>query len=71
MVPLLATLVCFALYLAGYHIYAKYLGRRIFQLDSQTYLHNYHHYYPHHLIVHFYQLLDNKMLKKCHQLKCS
>ena len=36
MVPLLATLVCFALYLAGYHIYAKYLGRRIFQLDSQA-----------------------------------
>ncbi len=36
MVPLLATLVCFALYLAGYQIYAKYLGRRIFQLDSQA-----------------------------------
>ena len=36
MVPLLATLVCFALYLAGYHTYAKYLGRRIFQLDSQA-----------------------------------
>ena len=36
MTPILATLVCFALYLAGYHLYAKYLGRRIFQLDSQA-----------------------------------
>ena len=36
MVPILATLVCFALYLAGYHLYAKYLGRRIFQLDPKV-----------------------------------
>ena len=36
MLPILATLVCFALYLAGYHLYAKHLGHRIFQLDSQA-----------------------------------
>ena len=36
MTPILVTLVCFALYLAGYHIYAKYLARRIFQLDPQA-----------------------------------
>lgn len=36
MFPVLATLICFALYLAGYHVYAKYLGRRIFRLDSQA-----------------------------------
>ncbi|MFB3068941.1 MAG: carbon starvation protein A, partial [Acidobacteriota bacterium] len=36
MTPVLVTLVCFALYLAGFHIYAKFLGRRVFQLDSQA-----------------------------------
>jgi len=36
MTPVLVTLVCFALYLAGYHIYAKFLGRHVFQLDSQA-----------------------------------
>ena len=36
MTPVLATLICFALYLAGYRIYAKFLERRVFQLDSQA-----------------------------------
>ncbi len=36
MTPVLATLICFALYLAGYRIYAKFLARRVFQLDSQA-----------------------------------
>ena len=34
MTPILATLCCFGLYLAGYHIYAKYLTRHIFKLDA-------------------------------------
>ena len=33
MAPILATLGCFALYLAGYHLYAKHLAGHIFQLD--------------------------------------
>ena len=37
MIPILATLTCFGLYLAGYHFYAKYLGRHIFQLDPNVY----------------------------------
>lgn len=36
MSPLLAALICFATYLAGYHLYAKYLARRVFQLDSRA-----------------------------------
>ncbi|MDA2925788.1 carbon starvation protein A [Acidobacteria bacterium AH-259-G07] len=36
MTTILATLTCFVLYLAGYHLYAKHLGRRIFQLDPQA-----------------------------------
>ena len=36
MIPVLATLACFGLYLAGYHFYAKYLGRRVFQLDPNA-----------------------------------
>lgn len=33
MTPVIAALACFILYLLGYRYYAKYLGRRIFQLD--------------------------------------
>ncbi len=36
MIPVLATLACFGLYLAGYHFYAKYLGRRVFQLNPNA-----------------------------------
>lgn len=36
MIAILATLICFGLYLAGYHFYAKYLGRHIFQLDPNV-----------------------------------
>ncbi|MDP6730775.1 MAG: carbon starvation CstA family protein, partial [SAR324 cluster bacterium] len=36
MAPILATLGCFALYLAGYHLYAKHLAGRIFQLGPQA-----------------------------------
>ena len=36
MAPVLATLACFALYLLGYHVYAKYLARRIFKLDPDA-----------------------------------
>lgn len=36
MTAVLATLACFAVYLAGYHFYAKYLGRRVFQLDPNA-----------------------------------
>ena len=35
MVPILVTLGCFALYLAGYHFYAKHLAVHIFQLDPE------------------------------------
>ena len=33
MTPAIAALACFILYFLGYRYYAKYLGRRIFQLD--------------------------------------
>lgn len=33
MTPVLATCFCFCLYLIGFKFYARYLGRRIFQLD--------------------------------------
>ncbi len=33
MSPVVATLLCFALYLLGYQLYAKRLGKRVFQLD--------------------------------------
>ena len=33
MTPIIAVSVCLLLYLAGYHLYAKYLARRVFQLD--------------------------------------
>ncbi len=33
MTPAIAALACFVLYFLGYRFYAKYLGRRIFQLD--------------------------------------
>ena len=33
MVAVLATLACFALYLIGYHVYARYLADKIFKLD--------------------------------------
>ena len=36
MAPVLATLACFGLYLLGYHVYAKYLARRIFKLDPDA-----------------------------------
>ena len=36
MTPILAVIVCLLLYLAGYHFYAKYLGRQIFQLNRIT-----------------------------------
>lgn len=36
MTPVLAAVACFALYLAGYHFYAKHLSRRIFRLDPQA-----------------------------------
>jgi len=35
MLPILVTLGCFALYLAGYHFYAKHLAVHIFQLDPE------------------------------------
>ena len=35
MAPILATLGCFVLYLAGYHLYAKHLAVRIFQLNPE------------------------------------
>ncbi len=34
MTPVLATLACFLLYLAGYHLYGKFLANRIFQLNA-------------------------------------
>lgn len=33
MTPAVAALFCFACYLLGYHLYAKYLGRKVFRLD--------------------------------------
>ncbi len=36
MAPVFATLACFGLYLLGYHIYAKYLGRKVFKLDPNA-----------------------------------
>ena len=33
MTPILAAIACFAAYLLGYHLYARYLARRVFQLD--------------------------------------
>lgn len=33
--PVIAALICFALYLLGYHLYAKFLARRVFQLDPR------------------------------------
>ena len=36
MVPVLATLACFGLYLLGYHVYAKYLGSKVFKLDPNA-----------------------------------
>ena len=36
MTPVLATIACFGLYLLGYHLYAKYLGRRVFRLDAEV-----------------------------------
>ncbi len=36
MVPVLATLACFGLYLLGYHVYAKYLGSTVFKLDPNA-----------------------------------
>ena len=35
MAPILATLGCFVLYLAGYHLYAKHLAVRIFKLNPE------------------------------------
>ncbi|MCO6436999.1 MAG: carbon starvation protein A [Phycisphaerae bacterium] len=34
MTPLLATLGCFALYVVGYQVYARFLGERIFRLNN-------------------------------------
>lgn len=34
MTPLIATILCFSLYLAGYHIYARFLARRVFRLND-------------------------------------
>ena len=31
--PAIAALLCFVAYLLGYHLYAKYLAGRVFQLD--------------------------------------
>ncbi|MEE8316552.1 MAG: carbon starvation protein A [Syntrophobacteria bacterium] len=36
MSPILATIGCFALYLAGYHLYAKHLASRVFQLNPEN-----------------------------------
>ena len=36
MAPVLATLACFGLYLLGYHVYAKYLGSKVFKLDPNA-----------------------------------
>ncbi len=36
MAPVLATLACFGLYLIGYHVYAKYLGSKVFRLDPNA-----------------------------------
>lgn len=33
MTAIIATFACFGLYVLGYHLYAKFLGRRVFQLD--------------------------------------
>ena len=33
MSPVIATFFCFVLYLLGYRFYARYLGRRLFDLD--------------------------------------
>ncbi|MCH7979142.1 MAG: carbon starvation protein CstA domain protein, partial [Acidobacteria bacterium] len=33
MSPVIATFFCFALYFLGYRFYARYLGRRLFDLD--------------------------------------
>ncbi len=35
MSPALAALLCFALYLIGYHLYGRHLAKRIFRLDPQ------------------------------------
>lgn len=35
MSPLVATLGCFALYLIGYHVYARFLAQRVFRLDDR------------------------------------
>ena len=34
MTPVLVTFACFLFYIAGYHLYGKFLARRIFQLDA-------------------------------------
>ncbi|MBU1699246.1 MAG: carbon starvation protein A [Candidatus Eisenbacteria bacterium] len=34
MAPVLITLICFVIYLAGYHLYARYLARHLFELDA-------------------------------------
>ncbi len=36
MTPALAVLLCFAMYLVGYRFYARYLARRIFELDPDA-----------------------------------
>lgn len=36
MTPALAALCCFALYLIGFHLYARFLSRRVFQLDANA-----------------------------------
>jgi len=35
MTPLLAAICCFALYLVGYHVYARFLADRLFRLDPK------------------------------------
>ena len=36
MTPILAAIVCLALYWVGYHLYARHLARRVFQLDAHV-----------------------------------
>jgi len=36
MTPLIAMVLCFATYLAGYHLYARYLARKAFKLDPNA-----------------------------------
>lgn len=36
MAPVFATFACFALYLIGYHVYARYLADRVFRLDPEA-----------------------------------